>query len=122
MSASMRGWRTRGDGRLELEDLPVPRPADDEVLVRVIACGVCRTDLHVRDGDLAPHRTPVVPGHEVVGQVVATGARTVGSRPGDLVGVLKVRADTLDRNYLGHWARELHVADILERALREVST
>ena len=90
--ARMRGWRTRGDGRLELEVLPVPRPSDDEVLARVIACGVCRTDLHVRDGDLAPHRSPVIPGHEVVGQVVAAGARTVGSRVGDLVGIAWLRS------------------------------
>ncbi|ATL82924.1 alcohol dehydrogenase GroES-like [Streptomyces malaysiensis subsp. malaysiensis] len=61
-------------------ELPVPRPADDEVLVRVRACGVCRTDLHVRDGDLPPHRSPVVPGHEVVGEVVAAGSRA--RRPG----------------------------------------
>ena len=49
----------------------VPAPAADELLVRVLACGVCRTDLHVVEGDLPVHRPGVVPGHEVVGEVVA---------------------------------------------------
>ncbi|WP_432012981.1 zinc-binding alcohol dehydrogenase family protein [Streptomyces cucumeris] len=83
----MRAWVVRTPGRLDRADLPVPRPADDELLVRVRACGVCRTDLHVRDGDLPPHRSPVVPGHEVVGEVVGAGPRAAGERLGTLVGV-----------------------------------
>ena len=51
--------------------LPVPRPADGEVLLKVGACGVCRTDLHIVDGDLAPHLLPLVPGHEVGREVYA---------------------------------------------------
>ncbi|MEQ7122882.1 zinc-dependent alcohol dehydrogenase family protein [Actinopolymorpha sp. B11F2] len=70
----MRAWVVAEPGRLDQVELPVPRPAADEVLVQVRVCGVCRTDLHVRDGDLPPHRSPVVPGHEVVGRVVGTGA------------------------------------------------
>ncbi|WNF01565.1 zinc-binding alcohol dehydrogenase family protein [Streptomyces luomodiensis] len=69
----MRAWTVPTPGRIEQLELPVPRPAADELLVRVRACGVCRTDLHVRDGDLPPHRSPVVPGHEAVGEVVAAG-------------------------------------------------
>ncbi|MGH3658313.1 MAG: alcohol dehydrogenase catalytic domain-containing protein, partial [Micromonosporaceae bacterium] len=85
--ATMRAWVVAEPGRLTQVTLPVPRPADDELLVRVVACGVCRTDLHVRDGDLPPHRSPVVPGHEVVARVVAIGADvpvtyTVGMRVG----------------------------------------
>jgi propanol-preferring alcohol dehydrogenase len=75
---TMRAWVVGSPGRLEAVTLPVPRPADDELLVRVRACGVCRTDLHVRDHDLPPHATPVVPGHEVVGEVVAAGPRAAG--------------------------------------------
>ncbi|QMV21757.1 zinc-binding alcohol dehydrogenase family protein [Streptomyces sp. SCUT-3] len=85
--ATMRAWTVRTPGRLEPAELPVPEPAADELLVRVRVCGVCRTDLHVRDGDLAPHRTPVVPGHEAVGEVVAAGARAQGPPPGTRVGV-----------------------------------
>jgi alcohol dehydrogenase, propanol-preferring len=71
---TMRAWVVATPGRLDPVEVPVPQPAPDELLVRVLACGVCRTDLHVRDGDLPPHKSPVVPGHEVVGEVVATGA------------------------------------------------
>ncbi|MET7766245.1 zinc-binding alcohol dehydrogenase family protein [Streptomyces sp. NPDC005393] len=83
----MRAWVVRTPGRIEQVELPVPRPAADELLVRVRACGVCRTDLHVRDGDLPPHRTPVVPGHEVVGEVVAAGPEAQGPALGTRVGV-----------------------------------
>ncbi|MET8014598.1 zinc-binding alcohol dehydrogenase family protein [Streptomyces sp. NPDC005271] len=83
----MRAWVVRTPGRIDQVELPVPRPAADELLVRVRACGVCRTDLHVRDGDLPPHRTPVVPGHEVVGEVVAAGPEAQVPAPGTRVGV-----------------------------------
>jgi len=84
----MRAWVVPEPGRLEQVELPVPEPGPDELLVRVHVCGVCRTDLHVRDGDLPPHKSPVVPGHEAVGEVVATG-RDVPRRyqPGLRVGI-----------------------------------
>jgi propanol-preferring alcohol dehydrogenase len=84
----MRAWRvTRpgpmATGPLQLSDEPRPEPAAGEVLVRVLACGVCRTDLHVSEGDLDVHRVSVVPGHEVVGEVVSAGSRfAVGERIG----------------------------------------
>jgi propanol-preferring alcohol dehydrogenase len=62
-------------------------PSADELLVRVRACGVCRTDLHVRDGDLAPRLERVVPGHEAVGEVVATGGEVAGRLIGSRVGI-----------------------------------
>jgi propanol-preferring alcohol dehydrogenase len=60
---------------LELENLDVPKPGAGEVLIRVSACGVCRTDLHLVDGELPLCRLPVTPGHEIVGTVVSTGER-----------------------------------------------
>ncbi|GAB2834914.1 D-arabinose 1-dehydrogenase-like Zn-dependent alcohol dehydrogenase [Lentzea nigeriaca] len=76
----MLSWQTTP---LRLVDVPVPSPAPGELLVRVLACGVCRTDLHVVDGDLPVHRPSVVPGHQVVGEVVvAAGDFVVGERVG----------------------------------------
>ncbi|GGM70680.1 alcohol dehydrogenase [Longimycelium tulufanense] len=72
---------------LKLEDRPVPWPGAGELLLRVRACGVCRTDLHVAEGDLPLHRPNVVPGHEVVGVVAAVGEGVTGFTEGDLVGV-----------------------------------
>ncbi len=69
----------------------VPEPAAGELLVAVRACGVCRTDLHVAEGDLAVHRQGVIPGHEVVGEVVALGAGTGGFTVGDRVGIAWLR-------------------------------
>jgi len=66
---------------------PAPEPGPDDVLLRVLACGVCRTDLHVVDGDLPPLGHPVVPGHEIVGEVIRVGAKVTALRPGDRVGV-----------------------------------
>jgi len=60
---------------LALAELPDPVPAPDEILVRVSACAICRTDLHVIDGDLPARTLPIVPGHQVVGHVVASGAQ-----------------------------------------------
>ncbi len=63
-------------------ELPVPRPGAGQVLLRVLACGVCRTDLHILEGELPPHRSPVVPGHQIVGEVVALGAGAELVAPG----------------------------------------
>ncbi|WP_432856822.1 zinc-binding alcohol dehydrogenase family protein [Amycolatopsis sp. CA-161197] len=67
--------------------VPVPRPAPGEVLVRVLVCGVCRTDLHVAEGDLPVHRQGVTPGHEIVGEVVDAGGGVSGFAPGDRIGI-----------------------------------
>jgi propanol-preferring alcohol dehydrogenase len=74
-------------GPLEPVTRPVPRLARDEVLVRVTACGVCRTDLHLAEGDLAPRRRGVVPGHQVVGVVAARGDEVIGLQLGQRVGI-----------------------------------
>jgi propanol-preferring alcohol dehydrogenase len=67
---------------LRLVELPVPEPGPGEVLLRVLACGVCRTDLHILEGELSPHRSPVVPGHQIVGEVVAFGPGAESVAPG----------------------------------------
>lgn len=72
-------------------DAVVPLPGPGELLVAVLACGVCRTDLHVSEGDLAVHRPGVTPGHEVVGEVVSLGAGAVGFCIGDRVGIAWLR-------------------------------
>ena len=72
---------------LVLADVPVPEPAADEVRIRVSACGVCRTDVHVVEGDLEVRRSPVIPGHQIVGVVEAIGSGVAGLRVGDRVGV-----------------------------------
>jgi alcohol dehydrogenase, propanol-preferring len=70
---------------------PTPSPGPDEILVRVIACGVCRTDLHIVEGDLPLVRSPIVPGHQVVGRVEATGSSAHRFRIGDRVGIAWLR-------------------------------
>jgi len=80
-----------GSGPLRRCELPDPVPAADELLVRVLACGVCRTDLHVAEGDLPVHRPRVVPGHEVVGEVVGAGPGVAGFAVGERVGVAWLR-------------------------------
>jgi propanol-preferring alcohol dehydrogenase len=72
--------------RLRVADLPVPRPGPGQVLLRVRACGICRTDLHVVDGELTSPTLPLIPGHEIVGEVV-TAAANVDLAVGALVGV-----------------------------------
>jgi len=93
MTSLMRAWETTGEGigRMRLTERPVPEPGPGEVLVEVHVCGVCRTDLHVVEGDLSLHRSPVVPGHEVVGSVVAAGVRVSRLQPGDRVGIAWLR-------------------------------
>jgi len=68
-------------------DLPDPRPGEHDVVLAVRACGVCRTDLHISDGELAHPRLPLVPGHEIIGTVARVGAAVARFREGDRVGV-----------------------------------
>jgi propanol-preferring alcohol dehydrogenase len=95
----MRAWHVDTPGpvtghplRLSLDD-EVPRPGPGELLLKVIVCGVCRTDLHVTEGDLPPHRPGVTPGHEVVGEVVEVGpgAEAEGFAVGDRAGAAWLR-------------------------------
>jgi len=62
-------------GRFAVRDTPAPEPREGCVVLRVRACGVCRTDLHIVDGELPPRRDPVIPGHQIVGEVVGRGTR-----------------------------------------------
>ncbi|WP_414834308.1 zinc-dependent alcohol dehydrogenase family protein [Afifella sp. YEN Y35] len=72
---------------LLLKDLARPRPGPGEVLIEISACGVCRTDLHVVDGELQNPKLPLIPGHEIVGRVAACGGNVSGFKEGDRVGV-----------------------------------
>jgi alcohol dehydrogenase, propanol-preferring len=72
---------------LRLTDVPAPKPEAGQVLVRVLACGVCRTDLHVVDGELRDPKLPLIPGHQIVGEVVETGEHVERFAPGYRVGV-----------------------------------
>jgi len=76
-----------GVGSLEQRDLELPVPGDGELAVRVLACGVCRTDLHLVDGELPDPVVPVIPGHEIVGLVDSVGAGVDTFRVGDRVGI-----------------------------------
>jgi propanol-preferring alcohol dehydrogenase len=76
-----------GGEPLRMEERPDPEPAAGELLVQVDACAVCRTDLHIVDGELAPQRRPIVPGHEIVGRVLRAGAGVEGWRIGQRVGI-----------------------------------
>lgn len=93
---TMRAWVVSQPGPIETSPLryvqkPVPAPAPGELLVQVLACGVCRTDLHVSEGDLPVHREHVTPGHMVVGLVAALGAGVTDYAAGDRVGVAWLR-------------------------------
>jgi propanol-preferring alcohol dehydrogenase len=90
---TMRAWHVTkpgpmATGPLEMGDDPVPEPWRGQLLVRVLVCGVCRTDLHIAEGDLPVHRPRVTPGHEVVGEVVTIGPAGGGEfSVGDRVGI-----------------------------------
>src|SRR5437588_2950252 len=71
--------------RLEIVDVPMPRPSPGEVLVRVGACGICGSDVHGYDGSSGRRIPPIVMGHEAAGTVEAVGAGVTGTRPGDRV-------------------------------------
>lgn len=96
-AGTMTAWQVVAPGPVSSHPLQrvtvsTPQPGPDELLVKVLACGVCRTDLHVAEGDLAVHRPRVIPGHEVVGEVVAAGSDAGGGfAVGDRVGVAWLR-------------------------------
>jgi len=84
----MRAMAMTAPGRsLELREFPRPSPGPRDVLVEVGACGVCRTDLHILDGDLPAPRLPLVPGHEIVGRIVERGAEVRDLAVGERVGI-----------------------------------
>jgi alcohol dehydrogenase, propanol-preferring len=87
----MRAWVVHkpgpvATGPLRLTERPVPEPGPGQLLIRVLKCGVCRTDLHLTEGDLPPKAPDITPGHEVVGEVVATGPGVSRFAAGDRVG------------------------------------
>jgi propanol-preferring alcohol dehydrogenase len=95
-SKTMKAWVVSQPGPIETSPLrhlekPVPTPGPGELLVQVLACGVCRTDLHVSEGDLPVHRENVTPGHMVVGLVAALGEGVVDHAVGDRLGVAWLR-------------------------------
>lgn len=111
--AGMHAWQVRrprpmAHHPLRAGILPVPEPGAGELLVRVLACGVCRTDLHVAEGDLPVHRPGVVPGHEVVGEVVAHGEHADPAHAiGQQVGVAWLRATCGQCRYCRRGAENL---------------
>jgi propanol-preferring alcohol dehydrogenase len=87
----MRAWVLEEPARIEerplkLVELPAPRPQDGEIRIQVLACGVCRTDIHIAEGDLPLHKSPVILGHEVVGVVDEVGPDVERFSAGDKVG------------------------------------
>lgn len=88
----MRAWWVAhpgpiASGPLVSGERPAPVPGRGEILLRVRVCGVCRTDLHLAEGELAPRRSGVVPGHEVIGEVISAGQGADRFRPGERAGV-----------------------------------
>ena len=97
---------------LEWPDLPDRMPGAGQVRVKIAACGVCRTDLHVVDGELPHPQVPVIPGHEIVGRIDAVGEGVVGLHMGQRVGV----------PWLGHTCGtcpycEMRLEDLCDRPL-----
>src|SRR5579864_7622231 len=78
---------TAGAGTLELAERELPIPLPGELLVKVRACGVCRTDLHVVDGELPDPEIPLIPGHEIVGVIEQVGDGAMGFAVGDRIGI-----------------------------------
>jgi len=92
----MRAWVVERPGPIDSRPLawverPVPDPAPGEVRVRVATCGVCRTDLHLAEGDMPPHRPGTIPGHEIVGTVDARGAGATRFEAGERIGIAWLR-------------------------------
>lgn len=92
--ATMKAWEVTTPAPIEsdpcplqLVEKPVPEPQSGEVLVRILACGVCHTDLHVTEGDLPVHKEHVTPGHEIIGEVVKQGPNTRRFKDGQRIGI-----------------------------------
>ncbi len=86
--SSMRAMLLESPGQpLQMRNLPVPQPGPGQILIRVRACGVCRTDLHIMDGDLSNPKLPLILGHEIAGEVVALGEQVERFQTGQRVGV-----------------------------------
>ncbi len=77
----------RAGEKLKAMKLPIPSASDYELLIKVQACGICRTDLHVVDGELTDPRLPLIPGHQIIGVVETAGKNVKDFHPGDMVGV-----------------------------------
>jgi propanol-preferring alcohol dehydrogenase len=108
----MTAWQVRrpgpmATGPLERTRVLVSEPGPGELLVRVTACGVCRTDLHVAEGDLPVHKPGVIPGHEVIGTVAAIGPDTDGFALGERVGIAWLRHTCGECAYCGRGAENL---------------
>ena len=91
MIATMRAWAVKAPGPIDTQPLVLieretPSPGPGQMRLRVVACGVCRTDLHLAEGDLAPRRPLVVPGHEIVGVVDELGSGSSFFQRGERVG------------------------------------
>lgn len=84
-AAVFRGVPSNGQPALLIESMPIPHPEAGESLLRVLACGVCRTDLHIVEGDLPVRQSPLIPGHQIVGEIVSTTSHKF--RVGERVGV-----------------------------------
>lgn len=102
--------RPVSDRPLALVELPTPEPGQQEVLIRVEVCGVCRTDLHVAEGDLPPHKSPIIPGHEAVGVIAKCGSGTHLLKEGDRVGVAWLHASCGTCAYCRRGAENLCLA------------
>jgi propanol-preferring alcohol dehydrogenase len=109
----MRAWHVDAPGpvtghplRLSTDDA-IPEPGPGELLLRVLACGVCRTDLHVTEGDLPVHRPGVTPGHEVVAEVAGTGPQVTGFTIGDRAGAAWLRSTDNTCAYCSRGAENL---------------
>jgi propanol-preferring alcohol dehydrogenase len=145
MKTHMTAWAARSPGHdLVAEERPVPTPGADDIVIRVLTCGVCRTDLHVRDSELPDVPYPIVPGHQVVGEVIAAGERSVipvGERVGvawlgwtcgectyclrgqeNLCDAARFHGYHLDGGYAEYMRADARFCFVLDRQLEPVTT